>query len=65
MNVKIIKGTSKAGKAYEALKITIGEYETLIFPSKAELFYIKSVLSDNAHKSFNDFDEDLGIDYEN
>lgn len=44
IKVEIVNGRSKAGKDYEALKLTVGEYETLIFPSKFEMKYIKSVL---------------------
>lgn len=42
--VEIINGTSKKGNQYKALKVTIGEYETLVFPSKFEMKYIESVL---------------------
>lgn len=44
VSVTVVQGRSKAGKDYEALKVVIGEYETLIFPTKFELKYIKSVL---------------------
>ena len=42
--VELVKGRSKAGKDYTAVKVCIGEYETLIFPTKFELKYITSVL---------------------
>lgn len=44
VKVDVVKGTSKKGNTYEAVKLTIGEYETLIFPSKFEMKYIKDVL---------------------
>lgn len=55
MNASIINGTSKAGKPYEALQVKIGLYEARLFPSPAELAYIKAYLSKAAH---DDFQED-------
>lgn len=46
MQVKIINGTSKKGKPYQAIKISIGEYEALVFPTRAELAYIKTLLAE-------------------
>ena len=44
VNIYIKEGTSKKGNQYECLAVQIGDYETLIFPSKVELAYIKSCL---------------------
>lgn len=52
MQVKIINGTSKKGIPYEAIKVSIGEYEGILFPSRAELAYLKDLLRKNAHKDF-------------
>lgn len=42
MNYEIYQGTSKAGKPYEALRIKIGDWETLVFPrTRFEMAYIK------------------------
>lgn len=65
MNYEIYKGTSKKGKAYEALKIKIGDYQAMIFPTKIEMMYIKSVLRKQAQKDFKqgtDDDEPLDLD---
>lgn len=53
MECSIYKGkTKKEKKDFECLKIKIGEYETLIFPTKIEMIYIKHILEENAHKEF-------------
>lgn len=52
MQYEIYQGTSKKGKKFEALKIKVGEYQTLIFPTKIEMMYIKTILRQNAHKDF-------------
>lgn len=44
VSVEIIDGVSKKGKAYQCLQLTIGEYETRIFPTKFEMKYIQGVL---------------------
>lgn len=45
MQVKIVTLKSKkTGKDFQAIKITVGEYEGLLFPSRAELAYIKSIV---------------------
>lgn len=55
MQVKIFKGKSKkSGKEFEALQIKIGEYSTLIFPTKIEMLYIKEQLRAQAHDEFQD-----------
>lgn len=54
MNCQIIKGTSKKGKEYTALKIIIGEYEALLFPTKIEALYIQDYLTKKAHEDFNE-----------
>lgn len=59
MNYEIYQGTSKKGKAFEALKIKIGEYQTMIFPTKIEMMYIKTVLRKNAHQDFKGDDLDV------
>lgn len=54
VNLEIHEGVGKeSNKPYKCLKVTIGEYETLIFPTKIELRYIKQVLNDEI-----DFDEE-------
>lgn len=59
MQATIYSGKSKKGKDYEGLRIKIGEYETLIFPTKIELLYIKSFLKQQAHKDFKGDDLDI------
>lgn len=39
---------SKSGKPYSALKVVIGDYETLLFPTKFEMRYLKTVLGASA-----------------
>lgn len=48
--VDIVKGKSKkTGKEYEAIKLAIGDWSTLVFPrSPFEMNYIKKVLNANA-----------------
>lgn len=62
MEYEIYKGVSKKGKDYEALRIKIGEYNTMIFPNKIEMLYIKTYLRKNAHRDFkgDDLDVDSG-----
>lgn len=43
-SIEIYQGTSKKGKQFEALKISIGRYSALLFPTPVEMFYIKSLL---------------------
>ena len=57
MNYEIYKGTSKKGKEFEALKIKIGEYQALLFPTKIEMMYIKATLRKQAQKDFKSGDE--------
>lgn len=47
MNIEIYSGKSKkTGKAYEAIKVTIGEWSGLLFPnSRFEMDYIKKYLA--------------------
>lgn len=47
--VELVKGQSKkTGKDYEAIKLSIGDWHTLVFPrSPFELDYIKKVLKDD------------------
>lgn len=53
MEATIYNGTTKKDKKpFEALRIKIGEYETLIFPTKIEMIYIKHILEEKAHKEF-------------
>lgn len=52
--VELYKGKSKKGNDFEAVKVTIGEWSSLIFPrSGFELNYIKKVLGedDNANEN--------------
>lgn len=49
--------SKKTGNDIPCLKVTIGVYETLIFPSKAELEYIKNLLRGQAHKDFQEDEE--------
>lgn len=56
MQVKIVNGTSKKGTPYSAIKVTIGEYEGLLFPTRAEIAYIKQQFKNTSHKDFADED---------
>lgn len=47
MQIEIEERISKNNKPYECLNVTIGEYSTLIFPSKFELMYIKKYIEKN------------------
>ena len=62
MNCSIYTGHSKSGKEFMALRVTIGEYETLVFPSRAELAYIKAYLATQAHQDFKGDDLDVDSD---
>lgn len=44
IRVELISVTSKAGKPYKALQVTVGEYEVRVFPTKFELKYLETVL---------------------
>lgn len=44
--------SKKTGNDIECLKISLGVYETLVFPSKAEMEYIKGIIRNNARKNF-------------
>lgn len=46
VHIEIISGKSqKTGKSYEAIKLTIGDWSSLVFPrSSFEMNYIKSIL---------------------
>lgn len=48
VNLEIVDGIGKkSGKAYTALKLTIGDWSTLVFPRSAfEMNYIKDILSE-------------------
>lgn len=59
INVTIFKGKSKKGNQFEALRVKVGDYEGLLFPTKIELLYIKNQLKNNAHEEFQD-----GLDVE-
>lgn len=42
MNVEIYQGTSKQGKPFKAIKLTIGEWSRLVFPaSNIEWAYLE------------------------
>lgn len=65
MQYEIYKGTSRKGTPYEALKIKIGEYQTIIFPTKIEMLYIKTILRKSAQDDFkqgSDSEEELNVD---
>lgn len=62
MNYEIYQGTSKKGNKYEAIKIKIGEYQALLFPTKIEMMYIKTILRKNAHQDFKG--DDLNVEEE-
>lgn len=48
MEISVVNGKSKkTGKDYEAVKVVIGDYETLIFPTKFEMKYIKEYIEEN------------------
>ena len=53
--VELYTGKSKkTGKDFEAIKVTIGDWSSLVFPrSGFELNYIKKVLGENANASEN------------
>lgn len=44
--------SKKTGKDYKFLQITIGEYEGRLYPTKAEIAYIQSLVTDDVHKDF-------------
>lgn len=46
--------SKKTGNNIECLKITLGVYETLVFPSRAELEYIKGQIRNDARQAFQD-----------
>ena len=57
-NIKVISGIGKQSKKpYECLQVVIGDYSTLIFPTKIEMMYIKTILKRQAHQEFRDSDE--------
>ena len=59
MQATIINAKTKKGKDYTALKIKIGEYETLLFPTKIELLYLKKYIEKQAHEDFKGDDLDV------
>ena len=58
INVSILTGKSKKGNEFQALKVRVGEYEGLLFPTKIELLYLKNLLEKKAHNDFKGEDED-------
>lgn len=44
--------SKKTGNDIPCLKVSIGVYEALLFPSKAELEYLKGVIRSSAHAEF-------------
>lgn len=44
--------SKKTGQDVPCVKVTIGVYESLLFPSKAELEYIKTYLRTSAREDF-------------
>ena len=49
--------TAKTGRKY--LKITINEYESFLFPSKAEIAYLETITREKAHEDFKNDGENL------
>lgn len=49
INVEIVDGIGKkSGKPYTAVKLTIGDWSSLVFPRSAfEMNYIKDVMSES------------------
>lgn len=48
MQVEIINLTSKkTGKPFTAIRVEVGEYQGLLFPTRAEIAYIKDYLNRN------------------
>jgi hypothetical protein len=49
MNIEIYQGKAKkTGNEFEAIKLTIGDWSTLVFPkTQFEMDYIKQYLKDN------------------
>lgn len=49
MNLEIVNGKSnKTGKEYKALKVSIGDWSTLVFPrSRFEMNYIESYMKEH------------------
>ena len=58
INVSILSGKSKKGNDFQALKVKVGEYEGLLFPTKIEMLYLKNFLEKKAHSDFKGDDED-------
>lgn len=44
--------SKKTGQDFEALELTIGEYTTILFPTKIEKFYLKQYLKEKAQQDF-------------
>lgn len=44
--------SKKTGNDIPCLKVTIGVYEALLFPTAAELEYLKGVIRKSAHDEF-------------
>lgn len=58
MKAELYEITSKkTGNNVSCLKVTIGVYETLVFPSKAEMEYIKTQIRNKAHEEFQEDEE--------
>ena len=52
IKAEIYKGKTKAGKDYKAIKITVGVFTKLIFPTAAEMAYVEQYLTDKAYDEF-------------
>lgn len=48
--IYLVSGISKKGNAYNALKVEVGDYSALIFPTQFELKYLQTVLPFNSNK---------------
>lgn len=66
MQVEIVKGTSKKGKAWEALQVQIGKYKSpLIFPTEIEMMYIRTVIKrQSQNKDIDDIENELEMETE-
>lgn len=57
--------SKKTQKDYDYVEVTIGVYTGRLFPSPAEMAYIKSLEQNQAHEDFkNDLDDGFGNDEE-
>lgn len=48
--IYLVSGVSKKGNSYNALKVEVGDYSALLFPSQFEMKYLQTVLPFNSNK---------------